>query len=126
MDEGFILSNKFRRAVFAELVSGETDIERIAKKHHIIRNVAVRIADDLIREEIIDEGFILSNKFRRAIFAELVSGETNIERIAKKQHIIRNVAIRIADDFIREEIIEKKGNRYFLTTDGEKLAANIK
>jgi Icc-related predicted phosphoesterase len=73
-----------------------------------------------------DEGFILSNKFRRAVFAELVSGETDIERIAKKHHIIRNVAIRIADDFIREEIIEKKGNRYFLTGDGEKLAANIK
>jgi len=73
-----------------------------------------------------DEGFILSNKFRRAVFAELVSGETDIERIAKKHHIISNVAIRIADDFIREEIIEKKGNRYFLTNDGEKLAANIK
>ena len=73
-----------------------------------------------------DEGFILSNKFRRAVFAELVSGETDIERIAKKHHIIRNVAIRIADDFIREEIIEKKGNSYFLTNDGEKLAANIK
>ena len=73
-----------------------------------------------------DEGFILSNKFRRAVFAELVSGETDIERIAKKHHIIRNVAIRIADDFIREEIIEKKGNRYFLTNDGEKLAAHIK
>jgi len=72
-----------------------------------------------------DEGFILSNKFRRGVFAELVSGETDIERIAKKHHIIRNVAIRIADDFIREEIIEKKGNRYFLTKDGEKLAANI-
>jgi predicted transcriptional regulator len=73
-----------------------------------------------------DEGFILSNKFRRAVFAELVSGETDIERIAKKHHIIRNVAMRIADDFIREEIIEKKGNRYFLTNDGEKLAANIR
>jgi len=73
-----------------------------------------------------DEGFILSNKFRRAVFAELVSGETDIERIAKKHHIIRNVAMRIADDFIREEIIEKKGNRYFLTNDGKKLAANIK
>ena len=73
-----------------------------------------------------DEGFILSNKFRRAVFAELVSGETDIERIAKKHHIIRNVAIRIADDFIREEIVEKKGNSYFLTNDGEKLAANIK
>jgi len=76
--------------------------------------------------KIMDEGFILSNKFRRAVFAELVSGETDIERIAKKHHIIRNVAIRIADDFIREEIIEKKGNSYFLTNDGEKLAANIK
>jgi len=73
-----------------------------------------------------DEGFILSNKFRRVVFAELVSGETDIERIAKKHHIIRNVAMRIADDFMREEIIEKKGNRYFLTNDGEKLAANIK
>jgi len=73
-----------------------------------------------------DEGFILSNKFRRAVFSELVSGETDIERIAKKHHIIRNVAIRIADDFIREEIIEKKGNRYLLTNDGEKLATNIK
>ena len=73
-----------------------------------------------------DEGFILSNKFRRAVFAELVSGETDMERIAKKHHIIRNVAMRIADDFIREEIIEKKGNSYFLTNDGEKLAANIK
>jgi len=73
-----------------------------------------------------DEGFILSNKFRRAIFAELVSGETDMKRIAKKHHIIRNVAMRIADDFIREEIIEKKGTRYFLTSDGEKLAVNIK
>jgi predicted transcriptional regulator len=73
-----------------------------------------------------DEGFILSNKFRRAIFAELVSGEADMERIAKKHHIIRNVAMRIADDFIKEEIIEKKGNKYFLTNDGEKLASNIK
>ena len=53
MDEGFILSNKFRKAVFAELVQGETDIEQIAKKHQIILNVAIRIADDFIREEII-------------------------------------------------------------------------
>ena len=73
-----------------------------------------------------DEGFILSNKFRRVIFAELMSGETDIEQIAKKHNIIRNVAIRIADDFIREEIVEKKDNSYFLTNDGEKLAANIK
>ena len=73
-----------------------------------------------------DEGFILSNKFRRVIFDGLVSGETDIDRIAKKHRIIRNVARRVADDFISGGILEKKGNRYFLTKEGEKLAANIR
>ena len=69
-----------------------------------------------------DEGFIYSNKFRMAIFDELASGETNIERIAKKHHIIRNVAMRVADDFIKGGILEKKGNRYILTKEGKKIA----
>jgi len=73
-----------------------------------------------------DEGFILSNKFRRAIFDELASGETDIDRIAKKHHIIRNVARRVADDFINGGILEKKGNKYLLTKEGEKLAVNIR
>ena len=73
-----------------------------------------------------DEGYILSNKFRRAIFDGLASGETNIDRIAKKHRIIRNVAIRVADDFISGGILEKKGNRYVLTKEGEKIAANIR
>jgi len=73
-----------------------------------------------------DEGFILSNKFRRAIFDELASGETDINRIAKKHHIIINVARRVADDFINGGILEKKGNKYLLTKEGEKLAANIR
>ena len=73
-----------------------------------------------------DEGFILSNKFRRAIFDGLASGETDIDRIAKKYRIIRNVARRVADDFIIGGILEKKGNRYILTKEGEKIAANIR
>jgi len=38
MDEGYILSNKYRRAIFDELASGESDIRRIAKKtsYHIL------------------------------------------------------------------------------------------
>ena len=73
-----------------------------------------------------DEGFILSNKFRRTIFDGLASGETDIDRIAKKHRIIRNVARRVADDLIIEGILEKKGNRYILTKEGEKIAANIR
>jgi len=73
-----------------------------------------------------DEGYILSNKFRRAIFDGLASGETDIDRIAKKHRIIRNVARRVADDFISGGILEKKGNKYILTKEGEKIAANIR
>ncbi len=72
-----------------------------------------------------DEGFILSNKFRRVIFDGFASGETNIDRIAKKHRIIRNVARRVADDFIKGGIVEKKDNRYVLTEEGEKLAVKI-
>ena len=73
-----------------------------------------------------DEGYILSNKFRRAIFDGLMSGETDIDRIAKKHRIIKSVARKIADDFIKGELLEKKGNKYLLTKEGEKIADNIK
>ena len=73
-----------------------------------------------------DEGFILSNKFRRAVFDEIASGETSIERIAKKHHIILIVAKKITDEFIKGGILEKKGNKYIFTDKGEKLAASIR
>jgi len=74
----------------------------------------------------IDEGFILSNKFRMAIFDELASGENDIYRIAKKHHIIQNVVRRITEEFINGGILEKKGNKYILTKEGEKLANSIR
>ena len=72
-----------------------------------------------------DEGFILSNKFRRTIFDGIISGETDIDRIAKKHRIIRNVAIKIADDLVSGGLLEKKGNKYILTKEGEKIAENL-
>ena len=73
-----------------------------------------------------DEGYILSNKFRRTIFDGLASGETNIDRIAKKHRIIRSVAMRVIDDFINGGILEKKNNQYVLTEEGKKLAEIIR
>lgn len=73
-----------------------------------------------------DEGYILSNKFRRAIFDGFASGESNIDRIAKKYRIIHNVAVRIADEFINGGLLEKKGKRYVLTNEGKKIAENIR
>ncbi|UCD14681.1 MAG: hypothetical protein JSW60_04470 [Thermoplasmatales archaeon] len=72
-----------------------------------------------------DEGFILSNKYRRAIFNEFAVGETNIRRIAKKHRIILTVAQRVVNDFIKGGIVEKKDNAYAFTKKGEKLVESI-
>ena len=72
-----------------------------------------------------DEGFILANKFRRVIFDELVSGETDIKRITKKNRMIPRVAQRIIDEFVSGGIVEKKGNMYVFTTEGKKLVETI-
>ena len=61
-----------------------------------------------------DEGFILSNKYRRAIFDEFAAGEVNIRRIAKKHRIIQTGGI-----------LEKQGNVYVFTKKGEKLVESI-
>jgi len=73
-----------------------------------------------------DEGYILSNKFRVAVFEGIVSGESNIDRIAKKHRIIANVARKIAEDLTKNGYLEKKGNNYILTRDGERIASIIK
>jgi len=73
-----------------------------------------------------DQGFILSNKFRRAIFDGIIAGDTDINIIAKKHRIIKKIAINIVKDFINAGIIEKKDNKYLLTSKGRKLAETIK
>jgi predicted transcriptional regulator len=73
-----------------------------------------------------EEGYILSNKYRRAIFDELASGETNIDRIAKKHHIVRPVARKVAEDFMNGGILEKKGNKFIFTKEGKKLMTTIR
>jgi hypothetical protein len=61
-----------------------------------------------------DEGYILSNNLRRAIFDEFIPWETNINRISEKHHIIKNVTIRIIDDFTKAKVSEKKLTNIFL------------
>ncbi|MDH7507723.1 MAG: hypothetical protein QHH15_08085 [Candidatus Thermoplasmatota archaeon] len=73
-----------------------------------------------------DEGFILSNRFRRIIFDGFASGETDLNAIIKKQRIVPNVAKKIIDEFISGGIIEKKGLTYTLTKKGKKIAEILK
>ena len=72
-----------------------------------------------------DEGYILSNKFRRVIFDGLASGETDLNMIAKKHHIVPSIAKKIMNEFITEGLIEKKVLKYVLTKEGQKLSEDI-
>jgi predicted transcriptional regulator len=72
-----------------------------------------------------DEGFILSNRFRRIIFDELVAGEKDIKRIAKKNRMIPMVAQRVIDEFVTGGIVEKQGTMYRFTEEGKKLAETM-
>jgi predicted transcriptional regulator len=73
-----------------------------------------------------DEGYIYSNKFRKAIFDEVASGETNIKRIAKKHHIILTVAKKVAEELVNNNYLDKEGEGYNLSKEGEKLAEQIR
>lgn len=73
-----------------------------------------------------NEGFILSNKIRKAIFIEIASGEKRIERIAKKHHLIERVAKNAAEELKKNGIIEEDIDGYRLTEEGVKLYAKMK
>jgi len=72
-----------------------------------------------------DEGYILANKYRKLIFEALNSGQTNIEFIAKKHRIAQSIAKKVIDDFEKQQLVEKKQNRYILTDKGKKIAETL-
>ncbi len=74
---------------------------------------------------LMDEGYILSNKFRKAVFDGFASGETDINIIAKKYHVFSRIAKKILKDFIENDIILKKNDRYLLSEKGKKIADRI-
>jgi len=55
-EEGFILSNKFRKAVFLEVASGARRINEIAKKHHLFPKMVENAVADLKENGIIADG----------------------------------------------------------------------
>lgn len=68
INDAFIESDKFRRAVFTEITAGESDPERIAKKHHLVQPAVDRAVGDLEEHELIeetDEGYVLTDKGER-------------------------------------------------------------
>lgn len=76
----------------------------------------------------INDAFIESDKFRKAVFTEIVAGESDPERIAKKHHLIQRAVDRAVEDLEGHELIETSddGDGYVLTDKGERYAAERK
>lgn len=74
---------------------------------------------------VMDEGYILSNKYRKAIFDSITAGDNNINVIVKKHRIVRRIADKIINDFKQNGLVTTKGNIVELTDEGEKLAEKI-
>lgn len=72
------------------------------------------------------EGLIASNKVHRAVFIEVMHGESDPERIAKKARIIPTVAQRAIGDLERSGTLLREGESVKLSPEGERLAYELK
>lgn len=66
-----------------------------------------------------DDAFVESNKFRRQVWQELVSGETDPEQIAKRQRMVQQAVDRALEDLEDHGLVESTDDGYELTDEGE-------
>ncbi len=72
------------------------------------------------------ESFVVGNKIRLAVFVEVLSGESGIERIVKKHRLIPQAAERAADELAEQGIVSRSEGKLALTDVGTKLAHELK
>lgn len=73
-----------------------------------------------------EDAFVESHKFRRVVWQELVAGESDPERIAKKQHLVDRAVEKALDDLEDHGLITETDDGYELTDEGEKYEADRK
>ena len=73
-----------------------------------------------------EEGFILSNKHRKAVFQEIATGETSAKTIAKRHHLHHTMVENAINDLKETELITGHDNNLVLTSQGTKVFANLK
>jgi|Deesub1362A_J573_1020465.scaffolds.fasta_scaffold05063_4 predicted transcriptional regulator len=73
-----------------------------------------------------EEGFIISNKIRKAVFIEIASGEKSLSRLIKKHHLIEQAARNAIEELKEHGLIEEKEDGYVLTELGKKIYGKLK
>jgi GatB domain. len=72
------------------------------------------------------ESFIISNRARKVIFAEIASGETSLERITKKNHLVASQAESSLKELIENSFVEEKDGKLDLTEEGKRSLRFLK
>jgi len=72
------------------------------------------------------EGFILANKFRKAVFIEVATGEHSPKIIAKKHHLVPQMVDSAAGDLKEKNLLAEDDGQLTLTEHGEKIYADMR
>lgn len=72
------------------------------------------------------EGFILANKFRKAVFVEVATGERSPKVIAKKHHLVPQMVASAVGDLKEKDILAEEDGMLALTEQGEKVFADMR
>lgn len=68
------------------------------------------------------EGFIVAHKTRLAVFTEIVAGEHDAKRIAKKHHLVSPAVESALKEMVAQGILKKGAKGYSLTAEGDRAA----
>ncbi len=69
-----------------------------------------------------NDAFVEADKFRKAVFTGIVAGESDPERIAKKQRLLERGVNRAVEDLEEHGLIEDTDDGYKLTSKGKRYA----
>lgn len=73
-----------------------------------------------------EEGFVLSNKFRKVIIDELAIGDADAETISKKHHIPISAIEKAINDLKKIGLVKENKDRYSLTKQGRKVVEKLR
>jgi predicted transcriptional regulator len=72
------------------------------------------------------EGFVVSGRFRKAVFSAIASGDSSIETIIKKERLQRPQAEGALKELVESGLVEDRDGKIALTEEGEKTLAALK
>jgi len=72
------------------------------------------------------EGFVVSNRIRKAVFSAVAGGNNTIEEISKKERLLPAQTQKSLKELMDNGLIEEKDGKIQLTEEGSKTVQTMK